>query len=74
MSSCIQISSTLQVVLVLKKEVANTSNGGGVAEGDSEGGDIAGYRQALVKTLHACSIKFPSVASIVVPLVSAGCS
>ena len=63
----------LQVVLVLKKEVANTSNGGSATEGGSEGGDLAGYRQALVKTLHACSIKFPTVASTVVPLVSCVC-
>ena len=64
---------SLQVVLVLKKEVANTSNGGSATEGGSEGGDLAGYRQALVKTLHACSIKFPTVASTVVPLVSCVC-
>ena len=55
--------------MVLKKEVAATSNGGG-GEGVSESGDMAGYRQALVKTLHTTSIKFPAVASTVVPLVS----
>lgn len=48
---------------MLKKEVTGTSNGGTVSE------DRAGYRQALVKTLHTTSIKFPSVASTVVPLV-----
>ncbi len=53
-------------MLVLKKEVAETSNGGT----GTEGGDRTGYRQALVKTLHITSIKFPSVASTVVPLVS----
>ena len=58
----------LQVVLVLKKEVANTSNGGG--EGDS--GDLASYRQSLVRTLHSCSIRFASVAPAVVPLVRQG--
>ena len=57
------------MVLVLKKEVASTSNGGVSSEGASESGDMAGYRQSLVKTLHSCSIKFPSVAPSVVPLV-----
>ena len=65
-----QIFFYLQVVLVLKKEVANTSNGGASSEGASESGDMAGYRQSLVRTLHACSIKFPAVAPSVVPLVS----
>ncbi len=51
---------------MLKKEVASTSEGGV----SSEGGDRTGYRQALVKTLHTTSIKFPAVASTVVPLVS----
>ena len=55
---------------MLKKEVANTSNGGDSSEGGSESGDLAGYRQSLVRTLHSCSIKFPSVAPSVVPLVS----
>ena len=54
-----------QVEMVLKKEVANTSNGGG----ENEVGDVAGYRQSLVKTLHSCSIRFASVAPAVVPLV-----
>ncbi|XP_064397244.1 coatomer subunit beta-like isoform X2 [Halichondria panicea] len=54
-----------EVVLVLKKEVASTSTGGTA----TEGGDRAGYRQALVKTLHTTSIKFPAVASTVVPLL-----
>lgn len=54
-----------EVVLVLKKEVANTSNGGG--EGDT--GDLAGYRQSLVRTLHSCSIRFANVAPAVVPLL-----
>ena len=56
--------------MVLKKEVANTSNGGSSSEGVSESGDMAGYRQSLVRTLHSCSIKFPAVAPSVVPLVS----
>ena len=59
----------LQVVMVLKKEVANTSNGGG----ENEIGDVAGYRQSLVKTLHSCSIRFASVAPAVVPLVRHQC-
>lgn len=54
---------------MLKKEVASTSNGGASSEGASEAGDMAGYRQSLVRTLHSCSIKFPSVAPSVVPLV-----
>jgi len=54
-----------EVVMVLKKEVANTSNGGG----ENEVGDVAGYRQSLVKTLHSCSIRFASVAPAVVPLL-----
>ena len=57
-------------MLVLKKEVANTSNGGASSEGVGESGDLAGYRQSLVRTLHSCSIKFPAVAPSVVPLVS----
>ena len=54
-----------EVVMVLKKEVANTSNGGG----ENEAADVAGYRQSLVRTLHSCSIRFASVAPAVVPLV-----
>lgn len=65
----IQFLCLFQVVLVLKKEVANTSNGGASSEGVSESGDMAGYRQSLVRTLHSCSIKFPAVAPSVVPLV-----
>ena len=60
------MSHGLQVVMVLKKEVTNTSSDGG--EG-SEAQDLAGYRQCLVKTLHSCSIRFSSVAPAVVPLV-----
>ncbi len=58
-------SHDLQVVMVLKKEVANTSNGG---EG-SEVQVLSGYRQCLVRTLHSCSIRFSVVAPAVVPLV-----
>lgn len=54
---------------MLKKEVASTSNGGASSDGTSELGDMSGYRQSLVRTLHSCSIKFPAVAPSVVPLV-----
>lgn len=56
----------LQIVLVLKKEVASTSNGGGEGR---EQKDVTGYRQSLVQTLHQCSVRFASVAPAVVPLV-----
>ena len=56
-----------QIVLVLKKEVASTSNGGGESVDQK---DVTGYRQSLVRTLHHCSIRFASVAPAVVPLVS----
>ncbi len=66
--SCDVSHDLLQVVMVLKKEVANTSNGG---EG-SEAQDLSGYRQCLVRTLHTCSIRFSIVAPAVVPLVGVG--
>lgn len=56
----------IQVVMVLKKEVMNSGNGGSNADSS----DMASYRQCLVRTLHSCSIKFNSVAPAVVPLVS----
>lgn len=52
---------------MLKKELSNTEN----AE-DSETVDVSGYRQLLVQTMHQCSVKFSSVAPIVVPVVSGG--
>ena len=55
----------VQVVLVLKKEVANSSS-----PSETEEKDVSKYRQSLVKTLHACSLQFSSVAPTVVPLVS----
>lgn len=55
-----------EIVLVLKKEVANTSNGGGEG-GDQK--DVTGYRQCLVRTLHHCSVRFSIVAPAVVPLL-----
>ena len=60
------IACDLQVVLVLKKEVASSSS----SSGESEVGDLSGYRQSLVRTLHACSVRFTTVAPAVVPLVS----
>ncbi|XP_022920365.1 coatomer subunit beta [Onthophagus taurus] len=50
-----------EMVLVLKKEVAKTH--------DVEHEDTGKYRQLLVKTLHSCSIKFPDVASSVIPVL-----
>ena len=52
--------------MILKKEVTATSSPGETEAGD----DLASYRLALVKTLHACSIRFASVAPSAVPLVS----
>ena len=52
--------------MILKKEVTNSSGNGD----NGASSDIASYRQCLVKTLHACSVKFASVAPSVVPLVS----
>ena len=51
--------------MIIKKELANTESAG-----ESDTVDISGYRQLLVQTLHQCSIKFPSVAPMVVPVVS----
>ena len=51
-----------QMVLVLKKEVVNTNN--------VEHEDTGKYRQLLVRTLHQCSVKFPTVATTIVPVVS----
>ena len=61
----------LQVVMVLKKEVMNSTNGSG-GESSVDNKDLASYRQCLVRTLHSCSIRFTSVAPAVVPLVSFG--
>lgn len=51
-----------QMVLVLKKEVVKTNN--------VEHEDTGKYRQLLVRTLHQCSVKFPDVASTIIPVVS----
>lgn len=50
-----------EMVLVLKKEVSKTH--------DVEHEDTGKYRQLLVRTLHSCSIKFPDVASTVIPVL-----
>lgn len=50
-----------EMVQLLKKEVIRTSG--------SEQEDSGKYRQLLVKTLHACSIKFPEVAASVIPVL-----
>jgi coatomer subunit beta len=52
-----------QMVLVLKKEVVRTNN-------SVEHEDTGKYRQLLVRNLHQCSIKFPDVASTIIPIVS----
>lgn len=61
----------LQVVMVLKKEVVNSSNGNS-GESNVDNNELASYRQCLVRTLHSCSVRFTSVAPAVVPLVSNG--
>ncbi|EDV99575.1 coatomer subunit beta [Drosophila grimshawi] len=50
-----------EMVHVLQKEVAKTHN--------VEHEDTGKYRQLLVRTLHTCSIKFPDVASNVIPVL-----
>ena len=50
-----------QMVLVLKKEVVKTNN--------VEHEDTGKFRQLLVRTLHQCSVKFPDVASTIIPVV-----
>ncbi|KAK7494293.1 hypothetical protein BaRGS_00014396 [Batillaria attramentaria] len=49
------------MVLVLKKEVVKTNN--------IEHEDTGKYRQLLVRTLHQCSVKFPDVASTIIPVL-----
>lgn len=50
-----------EVVLMLKKEVIKTQGAELEKNGD--------YRQMLIQAIHACAIKFPEVASIVVHLL-----
>merc|ERR1711992_88433 len=54
-----------ELVLVLKKEINKTSGTG--SKGDVD--DTSKYRQLLVRTLHSCCIRFPDVASNVIPLL-----
>eukprot|EP00088_Acartia_fossae_P067595 TRINITY_DN8451_c0_g1_i5.p1 TRINITY_DN8451_c0_g1~~TRINITY_DN8451_c0_g1_i5.p1 ORF type:complete len:965 (+),score=304.23 TRINITY_DN8451_c0_g1_i5:70-2964(+) len=51
-----------EMVLILKKEIAKTT---GVVEQE----DTGKYRQLLVRTLHSTCIKFPDVATDVIPLL-----
>ena len=51
------------MVLVLKKEVIKTNEA-------VEQEDANKYRQLLVRTLHQCSVRFPDVAPIIIPVVS----
>ena len=53
-----------EVVIILKKEITKTHTEESATE------DSGNYRQILVRTLHACSVKFPDVAESVVPVVS----
>ncbi|KAK7106999.1 coatomer subunit beta-like isoform X3 [Littorina saxatilis] len=50
-----------EMVLVLKKEVVKTNN--------VEHEDTGKYRQLLVRNLHQCSVKFPDVASTIIPVL-----
>ena len=51
-----------EMVQLLKKEVLRTAGG--------EHEDAGRYRQLLVRTLHACSIKFSDVAATVIPVLT----
>ncbi|XP_050393198.1 coatomer subunit beta [Patella vulgata] len=50
-----------EMVLILKKEVVKTNN--------VEHEDTGKYRQLLVRTLHQCSVKFPDVATSIIPVL-----
>jgi coatomer subunit beta len=50
-----------EMIQLLKKEVIRIL-------GDEQE-DAGKYKQLLVKTLHACSIKFPDVAATVIPVL-----
>jgi len=51
-----------EMVLILKKEISKTQD-------TVEQEDTGKYRQLLVRTLHSACIKFPDVASTVIPLL-----
>ncbi|XP_052810345.1 coatomer subunit beta-like [Mya arenaria] len=53
--------SVEEMVLVLKKEVVKTNN--------VEHEDTGKYRQLLVRTLHQLSIKFPDIATNIIPVL-----
>eukprot|EP00753_Platysulcus_tardus_P019700 PLAT7442.1.p1 GENE.PLAT7442.1~~PLAT7442.1.p1 ORF type:complete len:955 (-),score=589.89 PLAT7442.1:91-2955(-) len=50
-----------EVVGLLKKEIMKTQ------EGDAD--KASAYRALLIKTIHACAVKFPAVADSVVPIL-----
>lgn len=52
-----------EVVMILKKEITKTHTE------ESPTDDSGNYRQILVRTLHACSVKFPDVAESVAPVL-----
>lgn len=52
-----------ETVLVLKKEVTKTHN-------TVEHEDVGKYRRLLIRTLHACCIKYPDVSTTVIPLLT----
>lgn len=65
LSLCLDLVSSrsiAEMVIVLKKEVAKTNNA-------NEAEDMDKYRQLLVRTLHSLSIKFPDIASSIIPIV-----
>ncbi len=49
------------------QEINKTGGTGGSSKVDAD--DAAKYRQLLVRTLHSCCIRFPDVASNVIPLL-----
>lgn len=51
-----------EMVQLLKKEILRTSGG--------EHEDAGKYKQLLVRTLHACSIKFPDIAVTIIPVLT----
>uniref|UniRef100_A0A0K0DIE3 Coatomer subunit beta n=1 Tax=Angiostrongylus cantonensis TaxID=6313 RepID=A0A0K0DIE3_ANGCA len=64
LSLCLDLVSSRNVedmVMFLKKEIAKS-----ITEPAEEAGK---YRQALVKTLHSATIKFPDVAASIVPVL-----
>lgn len=62
---CIELVTSRSIgemVIVLKKEVTKTNNA-------NESEDVDKYRQLLVRGLHSLSIKFPDIASSIIPIV-----